>query len=94
VQPDWTDKPTKSAGGIDLLPRVFEAVAPMWGRVHRTGECVTTVKRGDIVLLPPEGGNELAVKDRVIYSIRETDIPGVITNVDTTVEHSGRGAPA
>lgn len=81
LRPNWNRSGVVKHGLIYTIDRVFEAPKPpQWGTVLRVGEDVKTIRSGDEVVIPRNGGNELGVKDTVYYSIKEKDIPGIITN--------------
>lgn len=83
VRPVWTDPAENKVGSIYLLTRVFTAPPVRFGVVLSVGVDVVEIRRGMTILIPRTGGQELAVKDHVLYSIKETDIPGVITSAVT-----------
>lgn len=77
VQPEWDNLgPRQRAGGVIAIdPTVWNvAVPPRFGRVLEVGAYVSTVKAGDRVILPPEGGHEIGWIDHVIYTIPEQDL--------------------
>jgi co-chaperonin GroES (HSP10) len=80
VRPNWLDKSEQKYGSLHLLTRNFTSPPPKLGTVLRTGERVHSLRRGDVVVLPKSGGNELGVRDRVVYSINASDILGIVTN--------------
>lgn len=84
VKPLWNDPDEQGTGRIQLLTRVFSSPPPKLATVERVGSLVTSLKRGDTVLLPRTGGNELGVRDRVLYSLKEVDILGIVTNAIET----------
>jgi co-chaperonin GroES (HSP10) len=95
VRPSWTDPVDHKRGSIHLLTRVFTAPPVQMGVVLRVGSEVSTIRRGMTILIPRTGGQELGVRDRVLYSIKATDIPGVINSAvenDTTQPDCSRGA--
>lgn len=94
IRPVFHDPEETKAGSIILLTRVFSAPPVKLGVVLRTGENVHSLRRGQTVVLPKSGGNELGVKDRVLYSIRETDILGIVHATNTVEQDHSRGAPA
>ena len=82
VLPSWDRSGPVQHNNIFTIDRVFDTPPPRFGTVLRTGEGVHSVKQGDVVALPKSGGYEMGVKDRVLYSLRETDILGILTNAD------------
>jgi co-chaperonin GroES (HSP10) len=78
IRPNWLDKGEQKYGSLHLLTRSFASPPPKLGTVLRTGERVHSLHRGDVVVLPKTGGNELGVRDRVVYSIKESDILGKV----------------
>jgi co-chaperonin GroES (HSP10) len=94
VRPSWDISGVVERNKVAVIQRVFDSPPPRFGTVLRTAEGVTTVKRGDTVILPKSGGHELGVRDRVLYSIRETDLMGILTNAvknDKDRRDSSRG---
>lgn len=80
VRPSWTDPVDHKRGNIHLVTRVFTAPPVQMGVVLRVGVDVYAVRRGMTVLIPRTGGQELGIRDRVLYSIKVDDIPGVIAS--------------
>lgn len=81
VRPTWPPSGVVKHGSIYTVDRIFaEAQSPQFGTILRTGESVTTLMRGEVVAIPKWGGYELGVRDRVLYSFKETDIMGILTN--------------
>lgn len=81
LRPVWDRTGVIQHGSIFTPERIFTpSQPPRSGTIIKVGEGCTTLKRGDTVVIPKFGGNELAVKDRVVYSVKEKDIPGILTH--------------
>lgn len=81
IRPSWDKLGVVKHGEIHTIQRIFQAPEPpRFGTVLKIASDCTTIKVGDVVVVPKYGGQELAVKDRVLYSIKEKDIPGVLVN--------------
>lgn len=81
VRPSWEKSGVVEHKTIVLINRVFDTPQPpQTGVVLKVGEDCKTFKRGDVIVIPKWGGNELAVKDRVLYSLLEKDIPARVIN--------------
>lgn len=84
VRPNWDQSGPVKHGRVFLINRIFEGKPepPKTGIVHKVGSLVSSVTRGQTIIIPRSGGHELAVKDRVVYSLEESLIPGILVDAD------------
>lgn len=85
VHPDFRSAGRPVQSGLLWLPKqVFDVDIPCTGTAVSVGSRVTSVRPGQRILFPPEGGNEIGLR-KVWYTIREGDVLAILEGTVSVV---------